>query len=257
MGFVFDHAVIAVESLSSAMARFTAAGFTVTPGGRHEELPTENALIILADGSYLELLALRDPAMRQELLARRTWRDVDPIGRRFLPTFLGTWGVADLALRAESPERVVATARLRGAAMDGPISFGRERPDGQRMACTLVLPMSRELPYLVHDVTPHSRRVPDDPACVRHANGASAVVGLELAVGDVDEALGAWRAMLGAMSVAREGDTALMRVAGLDVRLLSAAGGRPGPRRLVLRTAAATGADALADLRIALESAGA
>ena len=87
-----DHVVIVVTSLADATAAFTAAGFTVTPGGKHDAIPTENALIGFADGGYLELLATRDPDTRDQLRALRAgagWerhvKSVSAIARRFLP----------------------------------------------------------------------------------------------------------------------------------------------------------------------------
>ena len=56
-GARLDHVVIVVSSLAEASRSFAAAGLTVTPGGRHDEIPTENALVAFADGSHLELLA--------------------------------------------------------------------------------------------------------------------------------------------------------------------------------------------------------
>src|SRR6185369_4137384 len=100
-----DHVVIVVTSLADATAAFTAAGFTVTPGGKHDAIPTENALIGFADGGYLELLATRDPDTRDQLRALRAgagWerhvKSVSAIARRFLPGLAGSDGVVDWVL---------------------------------------------------------------------------------------------------------------------------------------------------------------
>jgi hypothetical protein len=72
----FDHAVIAVPDLDDASRRFTDAGFTVVRGGRHDVIPTVNALIVFEDGGYLELLAPRDAEARESLrvrAARKAW----------------------------------------------------------------------------------------------------------------------------------------------------------------------------------------
>ena len=78
-----DHVVVVVTSLAEAERDFGAAGFTVLAGGRHDALPTENALVCFADGTYLELLAARDPATRDELRALRAsdgWERIDARG---------------------------------------------------------------------------------------------------------------------------------------------------------------------------------
>ena len=109
MSLRFDHAVVVVSSLEQATHEFTVAGFTVIPGGQHDVLPTENALVCFADGSYLELLATRNPATRDELRALRAsdaWerhlRGVSAVARRFLPRLAGADGVADWVLNAGS-----------------------------------------------------------------------------------------------------------------------------------------------------------
>ena len=70
MNVEFDHAVIAVHDLERATKEFTDAGFIVIPGGRHDEIPTRNALIVFEDGGYLELLAPRDKEAWESLRAR-------------------------------------------------------------------------------------------------------------------------------------------------------------------------------------------
>lgn len=235
MPLSFDHALVTVPSLADACMDFASAGFTVTAGGKHEGTPTENALVVFGDGTYLELFALREPGMRDELRARRTWRDVDALGRRFLPAFLGPYGVADCVFRTPGLERYVSTAKLRGVPVDGPFSMGRERPDGVRLAWKLALPMSRELPFLIEDITPTERRIPDDPARRAHANGATQVAGLEIAVGDLPGALAVWRQWLDALPGPIEDDEARVVVGGISIRVYSAAGGRPGTQRLTLK----------------------
>src|SRR5215472_18245097 len=101
-GVRLDHVVVVVSSLAEATRSFAAAGFTVTPGGRHDAIPTENALVAFADGSYLELLAARDTSTRDELRALRVgkgWKrhlkGVSAIARRFLPSLCLADGVAD------------------------------------------------------------------------------------------------------------------------------------------------------------------
>jgi hypothetical protein len=61
MANTIDHVVIVVRDLAQATADYSAAGFTVTPGGEHAEGTTHNALIPFADGSYLELITFKEP----------------------------------------------------------------------------------------------------------------------------------------------------------------------------------------------------
>jgi len=55
-----DHLVIVTSELKAAIQDYTAAGFTVIRGGRHD-VGTHNALVALADGSYLELIEFLQP----------------------------------------------------------------------------------------------------------------------------------------------------------------------------------------------------
>lgn len=63
-----SHIIILVpyELLTSPPSWLTSA-FTISPGGRHADNRTENRLILLADGSYIELIAFinDDPALRK------------------------------------------------------------------------------------------------------------------------------------------------------------------------------------------------
>ncbi len=175
-----DHVVVVVSSLDGATGAFRDAGFTVLPGGRHEGLPTGNALVVFADGTYLELLAALDPDARaslRELRGTDRWErhlhEASALARRFLPALAGPDGVADWALRAERLDRAAAESRRRGDVVTGPVEFARERPDGRRLAMRLLFPAERWLPFLVEDRTPRELRVPGDPAARRHANGAT------------------------------------------------------------------------------------
>lgn len=185
-----DHIVITVRSLGEACASFARAGFTVTPGGRHEALPTENALIPFADGTYLELLATRDPTTRDELRSlasgagwSRHLRGVSAIARRFLPSLAGEDGVVDWSLRSSGLLREAAHLRSHGQAAAGPLAMSRERPDGEKLAWSLLLPESRVLPFWIEDRTPRERRVPAVGAT--HANGATGIAMVRISAASV------------------------------------------------------------------------
>ncbi len=185
----FDHAVVVVDALSPAIVSFRAAGFTVTPGGRHDALPTENALVAFADGSYLELLAFRDPATRDELRALRgseRWdahlRGVSAIARRFLPRLAGPAGVGDACIGGERLARFATESRRRECVLTGPVAMRRERPGADALAWELLLPAEDTLPFLIEDRSPRDARVPGGDA-TRHANGATGIAGVSLRAG--------------------------------------------------------------------------
>src|SRR5262249_21788100 len=158
MSVRLDHVVVVVSGLADGTRAFEAAGFTVTPGGRHDVLPTENALVAFTDGSYVELLAAREPGTRDELRALRAgagWerlrRGVSAAARRSLPLLAGPDGVADWVLREPSLERRAATLRTLGIKAAGPLAMGRERPDGERLEWRMLLPESALHPFWIAD----------------------------------------------------------------------------------------------------------
>ncbi|MEO5989647.1 MAG: VOC family protein [Candidatus Eisenbacteria bacterium] len=221
----FDHLVVSVPSLSEAIEHARNAGFTVHPGGRHSELPTENALIAFADGGYLELLAPRTRMSRvaaRRLVRGPEWqywrRRVDAVGRRFLP-HLGRLGVCDLVLRGAELSSFAARARAHGVFADGPIAMGRERPDGRVLAWELLMPDSFNLPFLIEDITPREWRVPSEPAAVTHANGATGVASVTMRVRNLTGAAERWNAWCDAPPPDAEASTMSLAVAGLQIVL--------------------------------------
>jgi hypothetical protein len=204
-----DHVVVVVSSLAESVAAFAAAGFTVTPGGQHDAIPTENALVAFADGSYLELLATREAATRTELAALRSsdrWERqmerVSAVARRFLPRLAGPDGVADWVLGDTSLARRAAALRARGVKASGPVPMSREsaaggRGSGVRLEWQLLLPESALHPFWIADRTPRELRVPPGPAATTHANGSSGIAavrvrtpGAALAALELGETLG-------------------------------------------------------------------
>jgi catechol 2,3-dioxygenase-like lactoylglutathione lyase family enzyme len=167
-----DHVVILVNDLTQAIDDYTALGFTVTPGGEHADGSTHNALIVFADGSYLELLAFQRPTPEHHW-----WRHVE-IGE----------GLIDWALLPDAISEDIEAARDAGVPFTGPIPGGRLRPDGQQIAWEMGFPQMQGLPFLCGDITPRALRVPDG-AARKHANGAVGIATITIAVNDIHASL--------------------------------------------------------------------
>jgi len=167
----FDHIILAVSDLAAASRDFEAAGFTVSPGGVHSAGTTHNALVLLPDGAYLELIA-------------RTGAPT-PEGSTDL-TFLLEHGEGPVGfcLFSDDLDADTEKIRMRGAHVSAPLDGGRVRPDGVWMQWRVAWVEEMQLPFVIQDVTPRERRVPDDDlTALTHMNGARGLHGVNMRVG--------------------------------------------------------------------------
>lgn len=185
MPFSIDHIVIAVTDLEQAMQDYEALGFTVLKGGEHPR-GSRNALVVLQDGAYLEIIAFSRP---------------DPDFRWFRVLEAAGPGFVDYALLPNDFEADVARTRAAGIEIAAPIDGARLRPDGVRIAWTSARPPEPDIPFLVSDVTPRVLRVPDGEA-LRHANGVTGIAGVTVAVRDLAASTARYRALLGSEPLA-------------------------------------------------------
>lgn len=178
-----DHVVIAVHDLEVAMTSYRGLGFTVQPGGRHPGRTSHNALIVFADGAYIELIAWLAPAPQE-----RWWRVLQAHGE----------GYVDFALLPRDTMAVLEAARGRGLhTLIGPVDGGRVRPDGAQLHWRTARHATPDVPFLCGDMTPRSLRVPEGEAR-NHANGAQGVAELSIAVDELEATVARYEALLGA-----------------------------------------------------------
>lgn len=175
-----DHVVIAVPDLALAQKGYEALGFVVAPGGRHP-VGTHNALIGLADGSYIELIAFYEPSPEH-----RWWRPLHSGG-----------GLVDFCMQTDDLLRDTAAFRGAGVAIDDPSPLSHVRPDGYVLSWVLSIPGDAYrgvAPFLIQDETPREERVPRQN---RHPNGVSGIGVLTVAVTDSAVAGGWYEDALG------------------------------------------------------------
>jgi catechol 2,3-dioxygenase-like lactoylglutathione lyase family enzyme len=182
----FDHFIILVNDLAAAIETYRRLGFDARAGGEHPAFGSHNALIALADGTYLELVAFKDTA-----LAAKTFWGAGVSKLRASEGFGGyVLGANDLA-------GVVPELRGRGLKVSEPTADARMRLDGQRVAWHIALLANSPvgiLPFLIQDDTPRALRI--EPA--QEGLGKRArVKGAVIAVKDADAARDAYRALLG------------------------------------------------------------
>lgn len=186
-----DHVVIAVRDLDQAIADFTAAGFTVTPGGEHVNGETHNALIAFLDGSYFELIAWKQPDVPHDT---EWWRRLS-VGE----------GLVDYALRVADLDAEVARLRAAGLDVPDPVDGGRTRPDGQRAEWqTLRLDPARypALPFYCHSTNDRGLRVPTGEEAT-HDNGVVGIEAIFVGVADLEQAAADFGAIAGIASSER------------------------------------------------------
>lgn len=141
--------------------------FTISPGGRHGDNKTENKLIILKDGSYIELIAFIDDDPE-----RRTghWWDKE-------------FGIVDFALTTQNEHFDPAVnERLKSLGTDityrDPQRGGRTQPNGVQMEWEVTFPTNTprgSVPFWCHDVTERDRRVPVSETSTTHPSGVTGV----------------------------------------------------------------------------------
>ena len=146
-----DHALIAVEDVEAAMATYRALGFRVWRGGTHPHHGTQNALVPLSDGFYLELMGVWD----RSLASRH------PHTNQVVQSLADANRLALFALDSDDLDADVEAIRRRGLPISDPVPGERERPDGERVAWRTAHPEDPRLPFLIEDVTPRSVRVPE------------------------------------------------------------------------------------------------
>jgi catechol 2,3-dioxygenase-like lactoylglutathione lyase family enzyme len=164
-----DHLVVVVPDLDAAIKTYRDLGFSVVAGGRHPRVGTDNALIAFRDSSYLELVGFHEP--------RRDHRWWEPLQRG--------GGLVDFCLQTDDLAGDAAVLRRAGVAMGEPEARTRHRPDGVEVRWRAAVPGGRHrgvAPFLIADDTGRDVRVPSER---RHANHATGIGCVTVAVDDL------------------------------------------------------------------------
>lgn len=178
MIYGIDHMVIVLPNLQSAIAHAQEAGFTVEAGGTHADGITHNALIGLADGTYIELIS---PTAWPTHQHHRWFGRLDHGG-----------GLIDMCLLSDNLEADTRLMRERERLYSAPLAGGRSRLDGVRLQWKGSFPPGEVgvtgWPFLIEDVTPRILRVPQSPMQVSHPNGARGIAEVVVLVKDISAA---------------------------------------------------------------------
>jgi catechol 2,3-dioxygenase-like lactoylglutathione lyase family enzyme len=224
----FDHAVIAVADLDRAIEAYSALGFDVFPGGRHEHRGTHNALIRFGGADYIELLGVYDPEIAIE--SGLNGRTLAEFVRYREGGFVGhCYATDDIEAEAER-------MREAGLEMVGPFEMKRERPDGRTLTWRLLvpedIPWRRRWPFFIEWDAPDQERLAVE-GVGDHPNGARSVSSVAVAVKDLKEAVRLYSILFGLEPSRRDEVTDLtvtrtsFDARGFIIDLLSPAGSGP------------------------------
>ncbi|MFO0992904.1 MAG: VOC family protein [Hyphomicrobiales bacterium] len=170
-----DHTIFLVPDpaeLDSVAEKFAAAGFLITERddlGR-ETAATFQKLICFADGSYIEILTIRDEAAR----ARHRFAHLLPLGHCWADYSIDCVGLD------EDRARIVAA----GLPVGGPHEHQRTLRDGRPWGVRLILlgigAGFPALPFLLEDTVGRDLRIP--MVHTQHPNGITGTAGVTVAV---------------------------------------------------------------------------
>jgi hypothetical protein len=182
-----DHVVLPTADLALARQRLTALGFNVSPQGTHP-FGTINCCVYLSDGTFLEPLAIGDPAAANKAVGEgnvfvardRAFRDAH-----------GDEGFSAVVFGTDDADADHAEFVASGVSAGPRLDFSRPFVDasGKSDLASFRLAFAAQ-PKADADAfffTCERANVPavDRSALQAHANGAQRVVAIELAAGDV------------------------------------------------------------------------
>jgi Glyoxalase-like domain len=139
-----DHLVIAVPDLDAAAHELEQrVGLSISGGGRHEGSGTANRIAFLADGSYLELIAVDDrDAAAASPVGAAAIRQLDRRGP----------GLATFALAEDHLQDTTANLVANGSSLGDVRPGSRRRPDGELVEWSSAFPAELGLdspPFLI------------------------------------------------------------------------------------------------------------
>ncbi|EIW85580.1 hypothetical protein CONPUDRAFT_48792 [Coniophora puteana RWD-64-598 SS2] len=170
------------DTVAQVSEEFKRLGFQVIPGGTHADGLTANALVLLQDGVYIELISFLKPA-----------KDYPPVSDRNKHQWAGkNDGWIDYAFLGSTSASIAEIINQRAKDSDTDVAYlpevhgGRTRSDGETLKWAITAPEARlgrgSLPFYCADVTPRKLRVPIDhpPGNTEHPSGAAGIAHVRL-----------------------------------------------------------------------------
>ncbi len=190
MTFSHDHAIFLVSDpsrLDSVCAAFETAGFLITDRDDmdRESGKTRQRLICFTDGSYIEILTIKDPALRQQ--------------HRYAPLLEKGDGWVDYSLVTDDLASAEAACAKAGLPINGPHQHARKLASGSPWGVSLFFAGigtgHPAMPMVLQDTMGRDLRIPGERT--DHPNGATGILGTTLVVRDPKEGAARLSALLG------------------------------------------------------------
>lgn len=208
MSLRLDHVIISVQDLEASIAHYKQLGFNAFYGGKHGDGLTHNGLVVFADGSYLELIALVDPSKRDAASFKQLIREEE--------------GYTGFALLSSAIEADMQAMQQQGIQTNAVRSGSRERGDGAQLRWRMAKLGQLMSPFIIQDDTPRNLRVPDDAQTTTHDNGASAITNVTILAEDFGKLVTRYSALLGTMATT-DGDQATFQIDGCTITIRAGA----------------------------------
>ena len=175
VAFQIDRVVFAWAHLEALAGAFASVSLTTDYGGIHTNGATHMATLGFGDGSYVELISVRQPGQQA------------PVWQHHIAT---NGGLCAWSVSVGDIHRVSDRLRALEMPVDGPRSSSRRRPDGETIESEIAFVGAEGMgslhPFMITDRTPRENRVR-----VSESINGSGLAGLDsvvLAVPDVEAA---------------------------------------------------------------------
>ena len=185
MAFQIDRVVLAWSHLEALAGAFASVGLATDYGGIHTNGVTHMATLGFGDGSYLEIISVRQPGQQA------------PVWQHHIAT---SGGICAWSVSVGDVHKVSDRLETLGMPVDGPRSSRRRRPDGETIESELAFVGAEGMgslhPFMITDRTPRRNRVR-----VSGSVDGSGLAGLDsvvLAVPDVEAAASEFQRVYGA-----------------------------------------------------------
>ena len=175
MVFQIDRVVLAWAHLEALAGAFASVSLTADYGGIHTNGATHMATLGFGDGSYLELISVRQPGQQA------------PVWQRHIAT---NGGLCAWSVSVGDVQKISDRLRILGIPVDGPRASSRRRPDGETIEAELAFVGAEGMgslhPFMITDRTPRENRVRVSDSV--NGSGLAGLDSVVLAVPDVEAA---------------------------------------------------------------------